>query len=168
MMKLPMKKFEFLLTFLFIGAFLYIQGPSIVKNFSNEDKTIAPKTYSNLSSPGQTVLFPPAGRSMAIFWATWCGPCKIEMNRLKKSVENGQIDPKKIFAINPFESTLEVQGFLQKEKFPFIFIDAPEITRHLDIRLTPTTLWLEGSDIQRASSGISFVGIWRAEAFLNK
>ncbi len=100
------------------------------------------------------------------FYAPWCAPCKIEMQRLKLSVENKKISPDLIFAINPFETHSEVMTFLKQNKFPFQFIEAPDITQKLNINSTPTTMFLNQGEITSLSSGLSFIGIWKAEYFL--
>jgi thiol-disulfide isomerase/thioredoxin len=113
------------------------------------------------------VEFPPKhSRAVTIFWASWCGPCKIEMQRLKSSVENKKISPDLVFAINPFETHSEVITFLKQNKFPFKFIEAPDITEKLNIISTPTTMFLNQGVITSLSSGVSFIGIWKAEYFL--
>lgn len=139
-----------------------------VANHKHEGKQIGTKDYQLLSE-NRTIRFPlPHQNSLAIFWATWCAPCKLEMNRLKRSVDEGKIDRTQIFAINPFETDDVVKKFLQRESFPFQFISASGITHALDVSVTPTTLLLEGNHIHSMSSGLSLIGIWRAEYFLQK
>ena len=103
---------------------------------------------------------------MAIFWATWCAPCKLEMERLQKSVEERKISEGKIFAINPFESKDISSVFIRKNKYPFVFIEAQDVAERINIMATPTTLLLEDQKIHSMSSGLSIIGIWKAESFL--
>jgi thiol-disulfide isomerase/thioredoxin len=159
-----------LITFVILAFALYMQGPTILKNFQTEGTKLATEEYNQISADGLKgkVLFPPQNlSSMTIFWATWCAPCKLEMQRLKSSVENGKIPKESIFAINPFETTAVVISFLSKNDFPFTFIEAPGVSQRLNISSTPTTLFIEKNEITSMKSGLSFIGIWRAEYFLD-
>lgn len=152
-----------IVTALFFLFLLTTQLPSLIKNFGATSQIIPVSEYPEVLS-GKPITFPPPqANSVTIFWASWCGPCKLEMNRFKKSVENNRIPADKIFAINPFESELEARNYLLKNNFPFTFITAPEIVKMLEIDKTPTILLIEKQKILSMSSGISLIGIWRAE-----
>lgn len=140
-----------------------LQVPTLLNNLKSLGQELAPLTYPQIG--GQDVIFPPKdANALVIFWASWCMPCKIEMGRLRSSVESGKIPKDKIFAINPFEERKVVEKFLKGNRYPFIFIEAPGISSLLKIDKTPTTLFLENKKITRMSSGMSFIGIWRAES----
>jgi cytochrome c biogenesis protein CcmG, thiol:disulfide interchange protein DsbE len=148
-------------TALVVIMVIYLQLPTVMNNIKTEGKKIPSATYLNLVT-GTEVIFPPKGSTaLAVYWATWCGPCKIEMNRLRESVSKGKIPREKIFAINPFEDKKTVQNFLRESDYPFTFIDAPGV---LTIEKTPTTLFIENEEITSVSTGLSLIGIWRAEA----
>lgn len=145
-------------------------GPRWVKHLDMEGKIIQSRPYQAITNDNadEKILFPsPDKKIIAIFWATWCVPCKIEMNRLKKSVINGSIPKDAIIAINPFESVKEYKKFITKSDYPFTFIHAPEITQMLNIEATPTTILFDSEKISSMSTGVSLIGIWRAELFLN-
>lgn len=155
-------------TLLVLAYLIYQKGPVVVKNFRSEGTPLETKEYVALNSTtNDMVKFPPPGsRSLAIFWATWCGPCKIEMERLKTSVDKGKIPGDKIFAINPFEAEEVSREFARKNDFPFIFIDASDISRRLKVELTPTTILIDNGRVESMSSGLSLLGIWKAELYL--
>ena len=160
-----------LLFLVIICFFFYRQGPVFFKNFKKSDVKIETKEYQVLNAEAQVSLsqFPPPNRkALGVFWATWCGPCLIEMKRLKTSVAEGKIDPTTLYAINPFESSEIVRKFLRSNKFPFTFIDAPEVSTKLEIELTPTTILVENNVIKSMSSGMSLIGIFKAEKFLKQ
>ncbi|NOT79054.1 MAG: TlpA family protein disulfide reductase [Bacteriovoracaceae bacterium] len=145
-------------TFAIFAVLIWRQFPVILNNFQ---PIFHP---SNILE----VEFPPLNqKAVTIFWATWCGPCKVEMNRLKKSILNKKILSEKVYAINPFEEVSVIKDFLKKNEYPFIFIDAPAIAKKLNIQVTPTTLFVENGKVTTLGSGMSLIGIWRAEWFLD-
>lgn len=137
--------------------------PSAIENFSHEGKKLIPQDYKILGED-KTMTLPNQKKNMLIFWATWCGPCHLEMDRLKNSVETGKIKRDQIIALSPFENDIEVKKFLEKKSYPFVFISgkAP-----LEIKQTPTTVLLDGDKIHSMKSGMSLIGIFLAEYFLN-
>lgn len=156
-----------IITVIVLALVLYNRLPTFLENSKHEGKPFPAGTYQVLSSTGGELTFPTAQeRSLVIFWATWCGPCKVEMNRLQTSVQEGKIPAQKIVAINSFEDALTVKKFLKENQYPFLFLDAPGVSQELKINLTPTSLFVENGVIKNMSSGMSFIGIWRAESFL--
>ncbi len=166
-----MKKILTLNNFVFFIACIYAAYsliPVMKNNFSQEGQNISTQEYQTISTggPSEKILFPTMARSIAIFWATWCAPCKLEMIRLSSSVKKGKIPEGAIIAINPFESPKEVKAFLKDHAFPFTFIEDNGISRVLNVNVTPTTLFIENQKVVNLSSGLSFIGIWKAEQFL--
>lgn len=157
-----------IITVVILIAFLIKQGPSILNNFSQSGKELPTREYKILSTePASSIIFPQENQNKILFfWATWCGPCKVEMARLKSSVEAGKIPARDIIAINPFEEETVVKKFLKQSPFPFLFVEAPEMARELQVELTPTTVFVKDKKVVRMSSGMSLIGIWRAELFL--
>jgi len=159
-----------LITFLVLILISWQQLPILYNNFKARGVILEKKIYVPIYHPAkmESVLFPPENkRALTIFWATWCAPCKLEMNRLKSSVENGHIKSDQIFAINPFEDSNVVRAFLLKKPFPFIFIEDLGLSNILNIKATPTTLFIDKGAVDSSSSGMSLIGIWRAENYLN-
>ena len=158
-----------ILTLFLLGLVLWKQGPQLLNNFKNQGTVLKSHEYEVISGNGSTekILFPPhGGKAIAVFWATWCGPCKVEMQRLKSSVEHGEIPAGSIVLINPFEKKEVVKKFLKENSYPFTFIEAPGLASLLGVESTPTTIFLENETVTSMSTGISFFGIWKAEAFL--
>lgn len=155
--------------YLVFGAlFCWMVLPRVIHNFRTEGKEITPAEHMviNPRSPGEKITIPAGEKSIVIFWATWCGPCKLEMNRLKSSVENGSIPDRSIIAISASEPVWKIQDFLAQNPYPFTFVHAPSLAEEIGALATPTTVFLEGRKIQSMSTGISFFGIWKAELFL--
>lgn len=101
-----------------------------------------------------------------IFWATWCGPCQVEMNRFKKAIDEKEIDGNFVYAINFGENPDLVRLHVQEHKFPFhVFLDSSgELVRRYKVQATPTLIYV-GSDnkIVWATSGMSPLAISRAK-----
>lgn len=168
-MKLKQFAKKHFFTVLLVAFVLYIQIPRWIANSQQRGNEISSQTYRVLNPNSETEATPfplEKDRSMVIFWATWCAPCKLEMARLKTSVENGAIPANKIFAISS-EPAPTIQKFLKENPFPFLFIEAPQLADKLKIEATPTTVFFEKNKIESMSTGISLTGIWRAEFFLD-
>jgi cytochrome c biogenesis protein CcmG/thiol:disulfide interchange protein DsbE len=152
---------------IFWGAIIFVAYKNIpqwLNGFNQSGKRLETKSYQLIG--GENLEFPKADqKSIIIFWASWCGPCKLEMNRLKSSVEKNLILKTQIFAINPFENQMQIKKFFNNP-YPFQFIDAPDIANQLNVSATPTNVFLDGQKVQSMSTGISLVGIWRAEYFV--
>lgn len=150
---------------LIAGYVVYQQFPVWQNNFQQKNRFIPTQKVFSYKTKNLIDFPSPNERVMAIFWASWCGPCKIEMNRLKKSVEAGSIPQNVIFAINPFESDSEIKKFLQNNHYPFQFIES-SLSRELQIAVTPTTIFFDKGVIESMRSGMGLWGIWEAELFL--
>lgn len=161
-----MKAFKFLFPLALLAFFIWKQTPLLLNSFRQEGRIIESKSYPLLQEEGIAEFAPKNAKAIAVFWASWCAPCKIEMHRLKNSVENGEIPKGSVFAINPFEDDQEIKKFLAQHYYPFTFIDAKDLALKLNIYSTPTTLFIENGKITSMNTGLSLIGIWRAEQFL--
>lgn len=158
-------------TLILLVFVVWRQAPLLLRNFEAQGIRPGHKVYTVIASPAgiKQIEFPSRNnKAVAIFWATWCGPCKIEMQRLQTSIQNEKISGKNVIAINPFENATIVRKFLLSNQFDFTFIEAPDVAQALNIEVTPTTLFIDKGTITRMSTGLSIIGIWKAEHFLEK
>lgn len=150
---------------------VYRAGPQILRNYQLQGQSVPRHETTILHSQvpsqlGQEIPFPSSERSLIIFWATWCAPCKLEMKRISSAVKDGSIDASKVYALNLFENERDIIRFAQKNDFALTYIQKTKAFSELGIQVTPTTLLLDGNKIERASSGASLIGIWWAQFFL--
>lgn len=146
----------------------YLVLNSFIKGSTNEGRNYSSTERINLNNEG-TITFPQVGKnSIILYWATWCAPCRLEMLRLKKIVDNNPLLGNYIFAISLSESDETIKNFLLNHDYPFQFIAASTEDQKLQIEATPTTVFLRGNKVESFSQGMSIIGIWKAESFLKE
>ncbi len=153
----------------FLIAFVYLFGERIVYNFENEGTSIETQAFFDLE--GNKYFYPNNNeKNVIIFWASWCTPCKVEMDRLQRSITEGKIPAKKILAINPFESIEDIKKFnkIYNYQFKFLIQENNQMAKQLKVSNTPTIVFFDGLKIKKMSSGISLTGILAAEKFLKQ
>jgi cytochrome c biogenesis protein CcmG/thiol:disulfide interchange protein DsbE len=163
-LRLKPSQILFVVVLLFLA---YQRLPQIFAHLQLEGKVLAPQSREIIASEA-IVTYPPSGLSLTIFWATWCAPCKLEMNRLKSSVETGAIPSDRIFAISLWEEEKVVTEFLKKNSYPFTFLKSEAGDADLKIVATPTTMLVDKGVIRSLSQGMSLWGIWWIEFLFRK
>jgi cytochrome c biogenesis protein CcmG, thiol:disulfide interchange protein DsbE len=95
------------------------------------------KSYSLKSTQGKPVILN--------FWASWCGPCKLEAPELVSVYEKyqGKVN---IYAIDltKNDSVQDVAAFAQKNKYPFpVLLDKEgEVANKYQVQAIPTSFFL--------------------------
>lgn len=156
--------FSNLITLIVIFIFIYIQAPRVWNNYQTENITIKPFESFNYSS-NKTITFPTSKKSILIFWASWCAPCKLEMLRFDNAIKDKELDESAIYAINPYESDMVINKFKNKYKFNFIRT-SQQLVSKLAISATPTIVYLDKNKVTYVTSGVSPLGIFKARWFL--
>ncbi len=78
------------------------------------------------------------------FWATWCGPCRIEMPLLEKTMATYKNDPNVVFlAVSTDEDRPQVKPFLDGQKFKLPIVFADFLDEHYAVSSIPTTMVLD-------------------------
>ncbi|MCO4792843.1 MAG: redoxin domain-containing protein [Bacteriovoracaceae bacterium] len=164
------KKYASALIFvIFFTLFAVLRGPGIVKNWRLEGTTVEMQNMINYKTNSNEEVFKKNYNYVVMFWASWCGPCILEMERFKSSVEEKRIPAKNILALNPFETPDIIKKFLVKNDYPFQFLgDGGRLARKFEVRVTPTTLLIENGVAETVSSGVSPLGVSKAESLFGQ
>ncbi|NDJ77522.1 MAG: redoxin domain-containing protein [Chloroflexi bacterium] len=108
-------------------------------DFQTVTETGEPIALSDLR--GQVVLLN--------FWATWCGPCRVEMPEFQAFFEEHQADGFTILAVNNSETVGDVEGFRDELglTFPLAMDERGEIQAEYGVFSYPSTLVLDRNGV---------------------
>jgi thiol-disulfide isomerase/thioredoxin len=88
------------------------------------------------------------------FWATWCGPCRLEMPHFQALYDDPgwRASGLEILAVNVGEPTDRVQAFVDENGFTFpVLLDTDQrIAQTYNLRLFPTSFFIDGNGIIKA------------------
>ncbi len=79
------------------------------------------------------------------FWATWCGPCRIEMPAMQRLYDKLKDEGLEIVAVDLQESRRQVKKFVEKYKltFPVLLDKSGEVGSIYGARAIPTTYLID-------------------------
>lgn len=157
---------------------IVMKFPTVLDSYKMEGK-LAPigflneftiESNENSLKPINAFLFPKKGeKSVVIFWASWCTPCKLELSRINKAIEEKIINPNQVYAISIDEDLSALKKAMIENKYKFkIFIDRKSIfTKNYKVAATPTVVLIRDDlIIHWMTSGVSPTLINRIENFL--
>ncbi len=159
-----------ILNFSLYAILLYIlitKIPGIYKNYKLQNTTTVPSSLKRLS--GEEITFPiPDQKVIVVFWATWCGPCKIELNRLNLLVGKNVIKSNELIAINIQESAETVNQFLSENPLQFLIAldQTGKIAETYNVSGTPTVIFFDNMKIEWMTTGLSPTLEYRVSQFL--
>lgn len=165
-----MKKWMNYLFYAVIAFLFFSRVPSIIQNFSLEKRPFKNNLAvyvrdSNLNDP---MIF--ASKKVVVFWATWCPPCKIELDKLNQMILDKKISHNSVHAIS-IENDFElVKNHILKSNYLFTWsLDKDgEMARNFQITSTPTLMLVNNDVIEYVTSGVTpTLGIRLAEFFKN-
>jgi thiol-disulfide isomerase/thioredoxin len=85
-----------------------------------------------------------SGRPVVVnFWATWCGPCRVELPHLIEAYERER-DEVVFLAISIREREDTVRRFVEENEMPFIILldSTGEVTSDYQVKGIPTTFFI--------------------------
>ena len=152
-----------LLTVLLFLFILRSQWPVIQNSYQQTGKTIRPTSLKNLK--GKTVELTFEDKKVFIFWATWCGPCHLQMKIIDNSILSDSVKREKIIAISLGENLHTVKKFLEKNPLPFkVLVDENQLSwKYFNVKATPSLAIVgKKGKIEYFTSGLSPLFPFRA------
>ncbi len=147
--------FHHVVTILLV-TFLLLKIPDIFKMYQKQGKALLVGQVVLLS--GQVESVPAAKKQVLVFWATWCGPCSVELGRIQSLIDKNKIDKNSILAISIGESRETVRNYVTQKKYTFpVAIDFDGALASLyEVNGTPTVFLIdENKNIQWMTVGLS-------------
>lgn len=111
---------------------------------------LVPIGLSSLS--GSQYELAPRGRPQVIhIFATWCGPCRLEMPAFERAAADLRAGGVAVIAIDQQESASRVADFARAFHLTFpVYIDTSDVTHTvLGARFIPTTIFVDGNGVIR-------------------
>lgn len=132
-----------LLLGLFVAGMLVYRVPLFITMFQRQGQT-AIITEVPLIDNSKLVL-PLPRKHLLVFWATWCGPCKIELNRINSLVSSGVIKSQDVIAISSGEDPELVRTHANKNNYQFtVGLDTTgNIAKLYNVAGTPTLILID-------------------------
>lgn len=136
------------------GMFSFVVAKAIAPPKIDE----APPVHVRLLNGQSKNLADPDEKTVMVFWASWCPPCKLELARLNKLVESKPHMAKRIIAVSigePAELVRKTAGE-RGYKFEVASDEAGEAAVRYKIEGTPTIILKNpGNGIKWMTAGIS-------------
>jgi len=104
------------------------------------------------------------------FWATWCGPCRLEMPFLQDIYEKWTGEGLVLLAVNLQEDPAKVKEFIDNAGYTFPVLLSPgnEVPLAYNIRGIPATFFIDADGIIRDIKIGAFLGVGEIESELAK
>ena len=152
-----------------VAWMLYQRWPS-VKNAWAMQGSLSPEAQF-VTIQGDLMSLPQKDRRLIVFWASWCGPCTIEMARIRDLVMEGHIRADKVLAIALFEDQDTVRRVAHERAYPFVQVADPDgrLAAIFKVDSTPTIfLQDEKGELDWVGTGLSPLLGWRVKHFFDQ
>lgn len=155
--------FNTLWNLLFIAVicfFLWQRVPGFLENYRSQGELAPKASVALLTEKGVQQRDIPfsTGRQAIVFWATWCGPCKLELGRVQKLIADKKLNPRHVLAISVGEEESVVRAFVREQAYTFdVALDPQGLAADkYKVAGTPTLLIInESGKIDWKTVGIS-------------
>jgi len=104
------------------------------------------------------------------FWASWCGPCVLEMPLLEEVYQEYSDRGLIVLAVNVRESPSRVEEFWQSKElsFPMVLDTEGEVSQQYNVRYYPITFFIDKDGIIREKKPGAFLSKAEMEKKLTK
>lgn len=146
---------------------LYLRLPSILNHFRFQDQKVPDLKLRTINPEGEATFS--GKKQIVVFWATWCGPCEVELKRINAMIEEKKLSPSSVLAITSQEDQRLVEETVKKNRYLFpIGLDSDgSVATHFKVSATPTIIFIdENQTINWMTSGISPSLTFRISSFL--
>lgn len=147
---------------------IYIKAPAIITHFKFQDQKAQNFSINKLNGEN-FVLHAQTKKVVMIFWATWCGPCEVELKRVNEMIMERKIQPSDVLAVSIQEKEATVRAMIKKNNYLFdVAIDADgSLSTQYQIKATPTVVFIDKDQtINWMTSGLSPTLEYRMTSFL--
>lgn len=139
--------------------FVSTRGPGIYQNFKLEEQSLNGSVeVLDLAGNRQEIRYG-EHPMLLVFWATWCGPCKLELNRINRLIKQGELGPAlKVISVVYDEKPELVQMTAQDRgyQFPVVLDHKGLLTQNFKVHGTPTLVLLNAQGgVEWVSTGVS-------------
>jgi peroxiredoxin/outer membrane lipoprotein-sorting protein len=133
------------------------QGPQGMREPSLEGQKATDFTLTSLDGKSYTLSKLRGKVVMLDFWATWCGPCRIEMPHVQKLHSEFKTKGLVVFGVNYGETSSRVKPFIAKNAYDFtILMDTrQEVGSHYEVNGIPALFIIDKDGVIRSH----FVGV---------
>jgi cytochrome c biogenesis protein CcmG/thiol:disulfide interchange protein DsbE len=161
-----------------LAAVVILKLPNITSNFKLEGKQVTmsfinevtPSTVESDLKALNGFIYPVKGKkSIAIFWASWCTPCSLELKRINSAIEKNEIPKDQIFAISIDSDFNALKKAIIDRQYLFktYFDRSGNLSRNLNVQATPTIAFIDGEQkIKWITTGVSPTLIEKIKSFL--
>ncbi len=95
---------------------------------------------------------------LIVFWATWCGPCTLELKRIQRLIKNNDVPRDSVLAITSEQDVESVRETVKARGYTFeVGLDRDgAISEHFEVTQTPTLVVVGKEDkVEWMTSGLS-------------
>ncbi len=146
---------------------IYLRLPVILSHFEFQDKVI-PNFKMRTLDGGEFELYQQKKVAL-VFWATWCGPCEVELKRINKMIVDKKIRPENVLAVAGLEDQKLIEETMKKNGYQFpVGLDFDEnASKIFKVQATPTIVFIdEKHTVEWMTSGLSPTLEYRLSSFL--
>jgi thiol-disulfide isomerase/thioredoxin len=146
-------------------------GSGTASDYGPEIGKLAPDFKLNGLDGPEVSLASFRGRPVLLnFWATWCGPCQMEMPMLQEIYQKWAGKGLVLLAVNLQEDPASVREFVEDAGYTFPVLLAPgnEVPLAYNIRGIPTTFFVDADGVIRDIKIGAFFGVEEIESKLAK